>query len=81
MHPDEHGAPLGFGQGLFYTCRHRREELVAGGGHGNRDEPKRGLRHTSARLRGGKRIDKSGKNHPVLHRRGEQDGVEEILII
>src|SRR5699024_5891984 len=57
----------------------RRKEPLAGGGHGGGDEPKRRPRHSRAGLRGGERLHQGRKDHPELHRRGQQDGVAEVL--
>ena len=42
VHPHEHGTTGGLGQGVLHPGGDRREEPVAGGGHGNRDGGERG---------------------------------------
>ncbi len=78
VHPHLHRAPRGAGQGLLHARRHHRAGPAAGGPH--RRRARRGgvaSRGPRARLRRRDRVHQGGQDHPELHRRRGQDGVEE----
>ena len=79
MHPYEHGASGGIGQGLFCVGGDRREGTGAGGGVGGGNGGERGQRHPGAGLRGRERVDEGGEDYPELHGHRGPDGVEKVL--
>ena len=80
VHPHIDRAARGPGQGLLHPGGHRREVPPPGGRHGGLHERRRRPRHARSQLRGRKRLHQGREDHPILHRRGEQDGLAEVLI-
>ena len=66
---------------MLHPRRHRRALAAAGRGHGREDERGRGFRRPSTRLRRGERLRQGRQDHTELHRRRQQDGLEEILSV
>ena len=81
MHQDLYRAPGGPRQGVLHPGGHRRALAAAGRGHRRGDEPQRGRRHPGAELHRRECLDQGRQAHSVIHRGGQQDGMEEILIM